>query len=642
MHLHTLVRQVELDRTPIGYANAARKAVSVQEEPTVDVNNMSATATICTDIVDHQREVILASGVQQDHYKNNPVVLYEHGEGITFDHPLAYAEDKSGDYTVWLNGDFIMEGTSFFERIAEQFPIVYQYFGLIEAGVLRATSIHVQPLPGGKAVYADAEGNKYQVTEKSDMIEWSWCKIGVNPEALKKSLRFGSRLEPAFSESYVRAATLQADLAAGVLRRDSLGNQRLHETVRKSLQAMTRTGASQTLLKGNPDMARKSLTLSTIRALNGSELTDIVENRIEEFDIRTQRQLKSMFKKVQEDHGEEHEEDSDHHHGGAGPDKESDKPVPEEKSMGHDDDHAPEKKNMEEQEIQDDHAPDTEDPALAEAEEPEAKMMDGMIKAADAGEEAHDGDVAEAVEAVEEAEEAVAEESQAKMDFGGSTPLGSQVLRNLHDAVKYLNDAVEEALMPVEHPDVKGGMADIMSQSRAIQAAVDGLHASAYGDALEAIEEEQGHDEEGQEKAVGCQDKAQKINDTADNDLLSRRVKSFLHRKESQVQNFQVISYSGALRRISENTDIPESARKSLANMARGLKSLQEDAAKFEEAQASEKSQKKSYSQEEFDSIVAERDSVVAERDSAHAKVETLNSKLDAAVSYLEKIAPAS
>jgi len=639
MHLHTLVRQVDLDRTPVGYANAARKAVSVQEEPTVDVNNMSATATICTDIVDHQREVILASGVQQDHYMNNPVVLYEHGEGITFDHPLAYAEDMSGDYTVWLNGDFIMEGTSFFERIAQQFPVVYQYFGLIEAGVLRATSIHVQPLPGGKAVYADAEGNKYQVTEKSDMIEWSWCKIGVNPEALKKSLRFGSRLEPAFSESYVRAATLQADLAAGVLRRDSLGNQRLHETVRKSLQAMTRTGASQTLLKGNPDMARKSLTLSTIRALNGSELTDIVENRIEEFDIRTQRQLKSMFKKVQEDHGEEHEDGSDHHHGGAGPEKESDKPAP--KPEGGE----AQEKNMEEQDVQDHQAPDTEEPTLAGAEEPEAKMMDGMIKAADAGEEAHDGDVAEAVEAVEEAEEAVAEESQAKMDFGGSTPLGSQVLRNLHDAVKYLNDAVEEALMPVEHPDVKGGMADIMGQSRAIQAAVDGLHASAYGDALEAVEENHGNGEEGeegQEKAVGCQEKAQEINDTAGNDLLSRRVKSFLNRKESQVQNFQVISYSGALRRISENKDIPESARKSLANMARGLKSLQEDAAKFEVAQAAEKSQKKSYSQEEFDSIVAERDSVLAERDSAHAKVETLNSKLDAAVSYLEKITPAS
>jgi len=639
MHLHTLVRQVDLDRTPVGYANAARKAVSVQEEPTVDVNNMSATATICTDIVDHQREVILASGVQQDHYMNNPVVLYEHGEGITFDHPLAYAEDMSGDYTVWLNGDFIMEGTSFFERIAQQFPVVYQYFGLIEAGVLRATSIHVQPLPGGKAVYADAEGNKYQVTEKSDMIEWSWCKIGVNPEALKKSLRFGSRLEPAFSESYVRAATLQADLAAGVLRRDSLGNQRLHETVRKSLQAMTRTGASQTLLKGNPDMARKSLTLSTIRALNGSELTDIVENRIEEFDIRTQRQLKSMFKKVQEDHGEEHEDGSDHHHGGAGPEKESDKPAP--KPEGGE----VQEKNMEEQDVQDHQAPDTEEPTLAGAEEPEAKMMDGMIKAADAGEEAHDGDVAEAVEAVEEAEEAVAEESQAKMDFGGSTPLGSQVLRNLHDAVKYLNDAVEEALMPVEHPDVKGGMADIMGQSRAIQAAVDGLHASAYGDALEAVEENHGNGEEGeegQEKAVGCQEKAQEINDTAGNDLLSRRVKSFLNRKESQVQNFQVISYSGALRRISENKDIPESARKSLANMARGLKSLQEDAAKFEVAQAAEKSQKKSYSQEEFDSIVAERDSVLAERDSAHAKVETLNSKLDAAVSYLEKITPAS
>ncbi len=639
MHLHTLVRQVDLDRTPIGYANAARKAVSVQEEPSVDVNNMSATATICTDIVDHQREVILASGVQQDHYMNNPVVLYEHGEGITFDHPLAYAEDMSGDYTVWLNGDFIMEGTSFFERIAQQFPVVYQYFGLIEAGVLRATSIHVQPLPGGKAVYADAEGNKYQVTEKSDMIEWSWCKIGVNPEALKKSLRFGSRLEPAFSESFVRAATLQADLAAGVLRRDSLGNQRLHETVRKSLQAMTRTGASQTLLKGNPDMARKSLTLSTIRALNGSELTDIVENRIEEFDIRTQRQLKSMFKKVQEDHGEEHEDGSDHHHSGAGPDKESDKPAP--KPEGEE----AQEKNMEEQEVQDDQAPDTESPELAGAEEPEAKMMDGMIKAADAGEEAHGGEVAEAAEAVEEAGEAVAEESQAKMDFGGSTPLGSQVLRNLHDAVKYLNDAVEEALMPVEHPDVKGGMADIMGQSRAIQAAVDGLHASAYGDALEAVEEDHdnGHEEEeGQEKAVGCQDKAQKINDAAGNDLLSRRVKSFLSRKESQVQNFQVISYSGALRRISESKDIPESARKSLANMARGLKSLQEDAAKFEEAQVSSESQKKSYSQEEFDSIVAERDSVLAERDSAHAKAEALNSKLDAAVSYLEKIAPAS
>jgi hypothetical protein len=395
---------------------------------------------------------------------------------------------------------------------------------------------------------------------------------------------------------------------------------------------MTRTGASQTLLEGKTDMARKSLTLSTIRALNGSELTEIVNNRLGEFDIRTQRQLKSMFKKVQEDHGEEAEEGSDHHHGGAGPEKESDKPVVEEKV---------------EVTVSDDTAPVTEEAAVAAPEaavaEPEAKMVDGMVKATE-------DEVAPAVvettgdeEVVDEAAAEMSndtEEAQMKMDFGGKTPLGSQVLKNLYDAVKYLNDAVEEAMMPVEHPDVKGGMSDIMGQSRAIQAAIDGLHSSAYGDALEAeiMEDEAVAVEEGQEKGGNS---LEEVIQTTDDNILSCKMKSFLSRKESQVQNFQVISYSGALRRLAEDKDIPESARKSLGNLSRGLKTLQEEAANYE-APVAEDSQAKSISKAEFDSVVAERDSVLAERDAARVKVESLNTSLESAVGMLEKFAPAS
>jgi hypothetical protein len=553
---------------------------------------MSATATICTDIVDHQREVILASGVRQDHYMNNPVVLYEHGENITFDHPLAYAEDEQGNYTVWLDGDLVMEGTAHFKKVGSVFPIVYQYFGLIDLGVLRAVSIHVQPLPGGLAVYRDSDGQKYQVTEKSDLIEWSWCKIGVNPEALRKAKRFGSKLNPVFSDPMIRAATLQADLAAAVLRRDSIGNEKLLEPIRKSLLAMTRTGSSLTLK--DSVMARKALTTNQIRSLSKEELRDIVSNKMGLYDARTCRQLKSMYAKVQKDNGEdvEDEESEDEFHHGAGPEKESDQEVPEKKVP-------PKKKPA----------------APVEGEEVEGEAVEGVppkkpaVPAAPAVPPAPGAPVppdqkAKQTPAPAAAPAAPAAPAKPVMDFGGEQPLGSNILSQLYEALTYLLDNAEGAMKPVENPDVKGGMGEIMTQARAIQSAVDGLHQSAYGTSFAQPAQE----EQDEEK------------------LIFGKLKSFLSSRENQVEGFQVLGYEGQLRRFSQRKDVPEPVRKSLSSMSTGLSAIRKSAMSESFSQISKS---------DYDAVVAQRNAAVAERD-AVAK------KLSVAMDWLEKVTPAS
>ena len=588
MRLHHLVKG-GLSRSSSS-DGARQKSMNLIEQPSVDVDAMTATATICTDIVDHQREVILASGVRQNHYMNNPTVLYEHGENITFDHPLAYSEDDQGDYTVWLDGEFIIEGTAHFAKVGQCFPVVYQYFGLIDLGVLRATSIHVQPLPGGLAVYRDSEGGKYQVTENSDMIEWSWCKIGVNPEALKKAKRFGSKLDPLFSDAMVRAATLQADLAANVLRRDSIGGEKLLDPIKKSLLEITRTGSSQTL-KGSV-MARKTLSLKQVRAMTRSELKETIESKLGEYDARTCRQLKSMYSQIQEEEGDEKPE-ARH---GDGEGKESDKPVPSgDKPEGEAKPPAPKPEGEAKPAPEKEPAPEGK-PVAAGADQEAVKP------APKPGEVAPPAPAQEAPPAAPPAAAPPATAPKPVMDFGGEVPLGSSILSQLYEALAYLLDNAEGALKPVENPDVKGGMGEIMTQARAIQAAVDGLHANAYGTSFAQPEPQP---EEGQ---------------------LFGKLKSFLARKESQVENFQFLGYEGQLRRFSQRSDVPEPVRKSLSMMSQGLGAIRKSA---------EGSLSDAVSKSQYEAIVSQRDAAMAERDAA-------TEQLTKAMDWLEKVAPAS
>jgi hypothetical protein len=139
---------------------------------------------------------------------------------------------------------------------------------------------------------------------------------------------------------------------------------------------------------------------------------------------------------------------------------------------------------------------------------------------------------------------------------------GSSALRQIYEGLNLLLDAAEQALDPVEQPDVKGGMEELMSQARGMSAAIDGLHETAYGEALE-----------GKAEASAEEQKKQ----MEDEDTVQSQMKAFLAGPR-QVPRFQMKGFAGQLRRIASNKSIPRGLRKSLSNMSDGIENLQEEA----------------------------------------------------------------
>lgn len=148
-------------------------------DPVVDPKAMSAKAIICTSGVDRDFDVILPSGISTKHYVTNPVVLWEHGFSEIVPAPIAKCEHPDGSLALSISKDEI-EATSYFtnrNRDSEQI------FALVDEKIVRATSIHVDP--DYSRVRREGDVVIYPISE---MLEWSWCMLGVNPEAVAKTL----------------------------------------------------------------------------------------------------------------------------------------------------------------------------------------------------------------------------------------------------------------------------------------------------------------------------------------------------------------------------------------------------------------------------------------------------------------------
>ena len=205
--------------------------LAVPREIGLDPAAMTAEATVSTEALDYSRQIVLTDGVRLSNYARNPVVLFEHGLS-DWKLPLAISADDNGQ--LWVNKRSetlpLIEAKSFHAPVIENAPAAYQYFGLIDSGVLRATS--VQLIPASVGAYVDREGKKFEVIEEADLVEWSWCSLGVNPEAVAKALL------PAAWEQVRAAHQLQTDCALAVLEKGTVGNERLLPAVRKSLQSL--------------------------------------------------------------------------------------------------------------------------------------------------------------------------------------------------------------------------------------------------------------------------------------------------------------------------------------------------------------------------------------------------------------------
>lgn len=179
--------------------------MNVLGDPATDQQAMKATAIICTAAVDRQNEIILPDGGDYTDYALNPTVLWGHGMNPLFPLPIAKCEDPNGQLALRPSSGQI-EADSYFsskDRTSEQI------FSLIVDKIIRATSIHV--LHSAKAVQ-QIEGRPVTVYPKWSMLEFSWGAIGVNAEAVRKTLDFGKLAGSEICESI--AKTLQPFAAA--------------------------------------------------------------------------------------------------------------------------------------------------------------------------------------------------------------------------------------------------------------------------------------------------------------------------------------------------------------------------------------------------------------------------------------------
>lgn len=163
----TLGRLFKLAPTSVGLARESAVAV--------DESAMSATAIISTPTPDRVNDLVVPSGCRLENYKKNPVVLWEHGFGLSL--PIAKSEDPDGNLTVAI-GEGNVTATSYFtHRLKES----EQIFELITEGIVRATSIRLTPL---KSNFKRNGDDDVFLIEVWDLEEWSWVAIPCNPEAV--------------------------------------------------------------------------------------------------------------------------------------------------------------------------------------------------------------------------------------------------------------------------------------------------------------------------------------------------------------------------------------------------------------------------------------------------------------------------
>lgn len=173
---------------------------SLPSETTVDKSAMSATFCISRPIPDREDDVIMPEGVIFDAYRLNPVVFWDHGfTSLTL--PIGTSEAPGGDLAINVSPEGI-DATCFF---SQTLPEAEQIFQLVDEGIIRAASIHVDPIDAVVRVRNGAADRPGLLVRTSSMLEWSLCGVGCNPEAVRKTLSAGKLAGKPIVESLVKA-----------------------------------------------------------------------------------------------------------------------------------------------------------------------------------------------------------------------------------------------------------------------------------------------------------------------------------------------------------------------------------------------------------------------------------------------------
>lgn len=197
----------------------------------VDTMNMTIKATITTDSLDRDQEVILTEGLNLTCYDSNRVVLFMHDPF----RPIG----KS----LWLKRDRgrLIAKTQF----ARKNPFAAEVFELYAEGIMKAWSIGMDPYTIAYRpckdvdlrVRPDWKGCR-RIIEKADLIEYSGVTVGANPDALNRAI--GSGICKATKAYFERAAEYaqksQAARSIEVVEEPPLTTRRVVDIVQSALR----------------------------------------------------------------------------------------------------------------------------------------------------------------------------------------------------------------------------------------------------------------------------------------------------------------------------------------------------------------------------------------------------------------------
>ena len=156
-------------------------AMETTVAPEIDRQAMSARAVISTATIDRVQDLLIPRGCRLENYQKNPVVLWGHGlEGIS--QPIGTSRDPTGNLAVTITDDEV-RATSWFSQTS---LAAAQIFELIDEGIVRATSVRETPLKS--RIERHPHVGDILIVEEWELEEWSWCAIGVNPDAVAKTL----------------------------------------------------------------------------------------------------------------------------------------------------------------------------------------------------------------------------------------------------------------------------------------------------------------------------------------------------------------------------------------------------------------------------------------------------------------------
>ena len=181
--------------------------------PYVDRAAMSAQAVISTATIDRVGDLLIPRGCRLENYAKNPIVLWAHGlEGIT--QPIGTSLSPDGELAVSVS-ETEVKATSWFSQKSLESA---QIFELIDEGIIRATSVRETPLQS--RIHHDSSGDEVLIVEEWELEEWSWCAIGINPDAVAKTLhrnRLGGQpITPSVLKSLIAVAPVNRRFGIGI------------------------------------------------------------------------------------------------------------------------------------------------------------------------------------------------------------------------------------------------------------------------------------------------------------------------------------------------------------------------------------------------------------------------------------------